>query len=110
MNDSSPYVSTQTNPQQSKGLSITSLVLGILSLFFLGFLAAIPGIIVGHIARSKAKHHPQQYAGGGMALAGLIISYAVIIVTLILFYVVATNPDIQEAIQQALEQAKQKAQ
>lgn len=109
MSDSSPYVSTQTNLQQSKGLSITSLVLGILSLF-VGLLAAIPGIIVGHIARSRARHNPEQYAGSGMALAGLIISYAVVIVTLVLVYVVATNPDIQEAIQQALEQAKQQAQ
>ncbi len=97
-------------PQQqqstSNGLSITALVLGVLSIV-LGILAAIPGIIVGHIARSKAKNNPQQYGGGGMALAGLILSYAVLILTVVMAYMVFNNPEMQEMVQQAMEQAKQ---
>ena len=42
-----------------------------------------------------------------MALAGLILSYAVLILTVITIYMVATNPEIQEVFKQALEQAKQ---
>ncbi len=92
--------------QQSKGLSITALVLGILSLLF-GILTAIPGVIVGHIARSKANNNPEHYGGSGMALAGLILSYAIIIVTIAAIYFFATNPEIQEVFKDIMEQAKQ---
>ncbi len=84
-----------TQNTQKKGLAITALVLGILSLI-LGFLTAIPGIIVGHIARSKAKKNPAEYGGSGMALAGLIISYLVLIVTIASIYFLATNPEMKE--------------
>ncbi len=92
--------------KQSNGLSITALILGILSLL-LGLLTAIPGIIVGHIARSKAKNNPQHYGGSGMALAGLILSYAVLILTLVMGYMFFNDPEMQEVIKQAMEQAQQ---
>lgn len=92
--------------QQSKGLSITALVLGLLSLL-LGLLTAVPGIIVGHIARSKAKKNPEHYGGSGMALTGLILSYAVIILSVALLYFFFTNPEMQEVFKDAMEQAKQ---
>ena len=104
MNNVDPYGTTQ-QIQQKNGLSITTLVLGILSLV-LGFLTAIPGIIVGHIARSKAKKNPLEYGGSGMALAGLIISYAVILLTIAMVAMFLTNPDIQEIFKQAVEQAQ----
>jgi len=96
-------------PQQQKttsnGLSITALVLGVLSII-LGLLTAIPGIIVGHIARSRVKKNPQQYGGSGMALAGLILSYTVLILTVVMAYMVFNNPEMQEMIQQTMEQAR----
>jgi len=92
--------------QQSKGLSITALVLGILSILF-GILTAVPGIIVGHIARSKAKKNPEHYGGSGMALTGLILSYAVIILSVAAIYFFVTNPEMQELFKDAMEQAKQ---
>ena len=58
--------------KQKNGLAIVSLVLGILSLFVFGLLTAIPGIITGHMARSKAKKDPNLYGGGNIALIGLI--------------------------------------
>lgn len=103
MSNADPYGASQQG-QQKNGLSIAALVLGILSLLF-GFLAAIPGIIVGHIARSKVNKDPEQYGGAGMALAGLIISYAVIVLTAVMIYLFATNPEIQEIFKEALEQA-----
>ncbi len=101
-------VSNAYAPQQklSKGLSITALIFGVLSLLF-GIFTAVPGIIIGHIARSKAKKFPQQYGGGGMALAGLILSYAVLILTLVAGYMFFTNPEMQQMFNQAMEQAKQ---
>lgn len=92
--------------QQSKGLSITALILGVLSILF-GFFTAIPGIIVGHIARSKAKKNPEHYGGSGMALAGLILSYAVVILSIVAIYFFMTNPEMQELFKDAMEQAKQ---
>ena len=58
-----------------KGLSVTSLVFGILSLFCLGPFAGIPAVICGHIARNKAQRNPPEQGGAGLALAGLILGY-----------------------------------
>jgi hypothetical protein len=58
-----------------KGLAITSLILGILSMICLGPLAAIPAVIFGHKARSKARQFPGAYTGAGMATVGLVLGY-----------------------------------
>lgn len=64
----------QTSAQQ-KGLAISSLVLGLLSLTCFSFLTGIPAIICGHLARARARRSPGQYGGAGLALAGLITGY-----------------------------------
>lgn len=56
-------------------LAICSLVFGILSLLCLGFLAGIPAIICGHMARKKAAMETLPSANGGLALAGLVTGY-----------------------------------
>jgi hypothetical protein len=66
------------------GLATTSLVLGILSIICLGPLLGIPAIICGHIARGKIKRSPGGYAGGGMALAGLILGYLSLVLALLM--------------------------
>jgi len=62
--------------QQKKtvGVAIASLVLGI-SGFVIGLLGAVPAVICGHIAKSKIKKDPENLAGDGMALAGLLMGY-----------------------------------
>ncbi len=67
-----------------KGLATASLILGILSLACIGFLAGIPAIICGHIARGRARHQPERYGGGGLALAGLILGYVGTLVPLLI--------------------------
>jgi len=88
-------------------LAIASLVLGILSLFFY-MITAIPGIITGHMARSRVKKYPQQYSGKGMALAGLIISYIMLFLSLALIvsmvYLFKNNPEIKDAFYQGMQQ------
>ena len=69
--------------KETVGSASASLVLGILGMFL--FIPAIPAIICGHVARSRIKRHPHIYAGNGMALAGLILGYVVIIVTIVGF-------------------------
>jgi len=62
-------------PQQTrKGLAITSLVLGIISIPTLGLLVvgAIVAIVLGSIALNRIKKEPAIYAGKGMAVAGIV--------------------------------------
>ena len=62
-----PAVNTPTS-----GLAIGSLVCGILELFTLGF-AAIPAVILGHLARTQIRRTGER--GDGMAIAGLVLGY-----------------------------------
>jgi hypothetical protein len=71
-----------TNPKR-QGMAITSLVLGILSMVCFGFLTGIPAIILGHIAHGRTRKAPEQYAGSGLAIAGLVMGYASLVTTLI---------------------------
>jgi prepilin-type processing-associated H-X9-DG protein len=76
MNESpSPYSSVPQSQPPRQGLSVTSLVLGILSFLGCSIFTGIPAIITGHIARGRAQRQPELYGGAGMALAGLILGY-----------------------------------
>lgn len=68
------------SPRQ--GLAITSFVLGVLSPICLGFLTGIPAIICGHLARARAKRTPAEYGGSGFALAGLLLGYVGVFLSL----------------------------
>src|SRR5262249_38288219 len=64
-------------PQQTrKGLAITSLVLGIISIPTLGLLGvgAITAIVLGAISLKSARKEPAIYGGKGMAVAGIVTS------------------------------------
>lgn len=95
--------------QQSKnnGLAIAALILGILSIFFY-FFTAIPGIITGHMARSKANKDPDNYSGKGMALGGLIISYIMLFISLAMIigitYLFNNYPEFKDAFMQGMQQ------
>lgn len=72
----SPPPPLPTAGVQTSGKAIASLVLGIISIFgcVFGVVAAIPGIILGFIARSEIKRQPDRVSGEGVALAGIILS------------------------------------
>jgi hypothetical protein len=74
---------------QNKTLAIISLVLGILSLICCSwFVPGIAAIVLGFIARSKAKSDPATYGGEGLALAGIItggISVVLGVIVIILY-------------------------
>jgi hypothetical protein len=91
--------------KRKSGLAIFSLILGILSILVLGFIAAIPGIITGHMARSRAKNNPAVYGGSGMALAGLILSYLGLLLSIAAVVFMMSNPDFMEALQNMQQQA-----
>ena len=80
--------------QNKKGLAITSLIFGFSALFLLlGVFAAVPGIIFGHLARSRAINYPHEYVGSRIAMLGLIMSYLSIAITVLL---IATADHLRE--------------
>jgi hypothetical protein len=56
----------------TNGLAIGSMICGIAEIFTLGF-AAIPAVILGHLARGQIKRTGER--GDGMAIAGLVLGY-----------------------------------
>jgi hypothetical protein len=67
------------------GLAIASLACG-LGQFVFGPLATIPAIVFGHVARYQIKRTREQ--GAGLALAGLILGWATVILAIVLILVV----------------------
>jgi len=60
-------------PPRTSGLAITSLALGILGLFTCGITAVI-GLVLGIVALVKIRNSQGALKGGGLALAGIIVS------------------------------------
>lgn len=61
-------------------MAIVSLVSGILSWLFLPVIGSIVAIITGHMARGEINRSNGTIGGAGLALAGLILGYANVIV------------------------------
>lgn len=71
-------------PVPNSGLAIASMVCGIagyLTCYFVGILG-IPAVICGHMAISQINNSAVPVAGRGMAIAGLILGYLGILITL----------------------------
>lgn len=94
-----PGLSGARSNAPASGLSITSLVLGILSVTLCGCLSGLPAVICGHIARGKIKQSGGTIGGGGFALAGLILGYLSMLITVIA--VAVAIPAVQAAKDQA---------
>ena len=61
----------------TNGMAIASLVCGVASFAVCG-ITAVLGIVFGHIARRQLRASGGRETGEGLALAGLIVSYAVV--------------------------------
>jgi type IV pilus assembly protein PilA len=70
---------TYTGPQETSGKATASLICGILAYVILPFLAAIPAIILGHLALSDIKKRAGQLKGNGLAIAGMVMGYAQVV-------------------------------
>jgi hypothetical protein len=66
---------------RTNGFAIASLACGLAQLM-VGPLATIPAIVFGHMARGQIKRTGEQ--GAGLALAGLILGWAAVILGIIL--------------------------
>ena len=98
------YPQNNMQPQESKGISIASMVLGICSLTlgccitYVGIGLAIAGIITGIISLKNKK------PGKGMAIAGIIMSSIALVLLIAAIIYVLTSDTYKDMINDILEQ------
>ena len=69
---------------RTSSLAVVSLIFGILAYVFLPGLGALIAVVCGHAARSEIRRAPPgSIEGDGMALAGLILGWIQIALTII---------------------------
>jgi hypothetical protein len=68
---------------QTSSFAIASLVCSLASWFVIPFIGAIAAVVLGHIARHEIRHSYGQKSGSGLAIAGLVIGYIQIALTLL---------------------------
>jgi hypothetical protein len=71
-------------PPKTNSLAVASLVCG-LGQFLLGPLPTIPAIVLGHVARGQIRRTGE--GGAGLALAGLLMGWAAVVLGVILIAV-----------------------
>lgn len=69
--------------RQTSALALTSLISGILGWTFIPFIGSVVAVITGHMARSNIRQSQGALDGDGLALAGLILGYAMIVVAIL---------------------------
>ena len=77
-------VTAVTSVAKINGLALASFACGFAQFIF-GPPAAIPAIVLGHVARRQIKRTGEQ--GAGLALAGLILGWATVILAIVLIVV-----------------------
>jgi hypothetical protein len=69
---------------RTSGTAIASLIFGIITWVGLPFIGALVAVICGHVARGEIRRMPiGTIEGDGMALAGLILGYAQLVLCLL---------------------------
>ena len=63
--------------------AIISLISGLLGWTLLPVIGSIVAIVTGHIARAEIRRDPQALEGDGLAIAGLVLGYAMVAVAVL---------------------------
>ncbi|HBB90509.1 MAG: hypothetical protein A2X22_04185 [Bacteroidetes bacterium GWF2_49_14] len=79
----SPPQYDQYERPYSDGLPLISLLVTIFGFFVAGFIGPLIGVILGHVSLSRLRRSGQEQ-GKGLAVASLVIGYAMLILGLIL--------------------------
>lgn len=69
--------------RQTSTLALMSLIFGILGWTLLPFAGSLIAIVTGHMARSEIRRAPDAYDGDGMAVAGLVMGYLAIVLSVL---------------------------
>ncbi|MBO9662838.1 DUF4190 domain-containing protein [Dokdonella sp.] len=73
-----------TTAPRTSGTAVASLVFGVLSWFALPVIGAILAIVLGHSARGEIRRAPPGTVDGdGMAIAGLILGWAHVVIVVL---------------------------
>jgi hypothetical protein len=64
-------------------LAIVSLVSGLLGWSFVPWLGSLVAVVTGHLARAEIRREPERLEGDGMAVAGLVLGYAMLALSFI---------------------------
>lgn len=70
-------------PRQSSTLAVISLVAGILGWSALPVIGSVVAIVTGHLARVEIRRRPETLEGDGLAIAGLVLGYAMVALAII---------------------------
>ena len=76
------------NIKQTSSLAIISLVSGILGWTLVPWLGSLVAIITGHMARAEIRRNPDTMEGDGMAVAGLVLGWLSIALTVLAIFAV----------------------
>jgi hypothetical protein len=80
----SPAPPTYGSATQTSGMAIASLVLGITGWTILPLIGSILAIILGYAARSEIRQRPDELTGEGMAVAGLVLGWLAVVLSILL--------------------------
>jgi hypothetical protein len=75
---SPPPVVARSTAMQTSGMAIASLVMGIAGWTLLPLLGSILAIVFGYAARREIRQRPNQLTGDGMAVAGLVLGWLMV--------------------------------
>lgn len=68
--------------RQTSTTAIISLVSGLLGWTLLPLIGSVVAIVTGHMARAEIRRNPQTIEGDGLAIAGLVLGYAMVAVAI----------------------------
>jgi hypothetical protein len=71
------------NARSTSTLAIISLVSGLLGWSFVPWLGSLVAVVTGHMARAEIRRDPERLEGDGMAVAGLVLGYAMLALSLV---------------------------
>mgnify|MGYP001442057078 CR=1 FL=1 len=74
--------------RRTSTLAIVSLVTGVLGWTLLPWVGAIVAIITGHMARSEIRRDPENLEGDGLAVAGLVLGWLMVGLSLLVLFAV----------------------
>lgn len=101
----------------TNGMAVAALIFGILGLVILYGIGPILALIFGYVARGQIKRSQGQQGGQGMALAGIILGWIGLVLTILFFALIAVgvfatigNPEVRSIISDEFEKGFAKEQ
>lgn len=71
-------------PRRTSSLAVVSLVAGLLGWTLAPWLGSIIAIITGHMARAEIRREPAAVEGDGLAVAGLALGWAMVVLSVMI--------------------------